>query len=48
MELGAKGKKEFLRIMRLAGIPEGEKDIMVIQKGVATDAKRKVELGWVA
>ena len=48
MEIGAKGQKGFLRILRLAGIPESEEDIMVIQKGVPTQAKRKVIIGWEA
>ena len=48
MELGAKGQKEFLRILRLAGIPEGEKDITLVQKNEETKAKRKVSIGWEA
>lgn len=46
MELGAKGQKEFLRILRLAGIPEGLMDIVVIQKKETTDAKMKVSIEW--
>jgi hypothetical protein len=46
MELGAVGKKEFLRIMRLAGIPEGEKDVTIAQG--KTDIKKKVSIEWEA
>ena len=46
MELGAKGKKDFIRILRLAGIPEASKDMMVVQNGETTDAKLKVTVKW--
>jgi hypothetical protein len=48
MELGAKGQKEFLRILRLAGIPEGEKDITITQKKETADIKKKVSIEWEA
>lgn len=46
MEIGAEGKEGFLRILRLAGIPRGEKDMAVVQRGSASSAKRKVLIGW--
>ena len=48
MELGAKGEKEFLRILRLAGIPEGQKDITLVQKKEPTNIRRKVSIEWEA
>ena len=46
MELGAEGSRSFLRIMRLAGIPEGERDAAVVQKGRTARSKRKVVIAW--
>ena len=48
MEFKAKGKKEFLMIMRLAGIPEGTGDINVIQSGESSEARWKVTVKWEA
>lgn len=45
MELGAEGSKDFLRIMRLAGIPAGEKDVTITQEGHEVKTK-KVIIRW--
>ncbi len=46
MEIGAEGGKRFKRIMRLAGLPEGARDVSVVQKGTPSKAKSKVLVGW--
>ncbi len=46
MELGAEGKKGFLRILRLAGIPPGGKDATVVQRGEPSKAGKKVLIAW--
>ncbi len=47
MELAAKGDKRFMRILRLAGIPAGDGDTMIIQKGEASPpGKRKAVVRW--
>jgi hypothetical protein len=48
MEIGAKGSRKFIRVMRLAGIPEAEKNIIILQKGVASAAKKRVIVAWEA
>ena len=48
MEFMAKGNKDFLRIMRLAGIPEGTGDINIIQSGERSGARWKVTVRWEA
>lgn len=46
MKLGVRGKKRFVKIMKLAGVPEKERDIMILQKGERSEAKRKVVVEW--
>jgi hypothetical protein len=46
MEMGAKGGKSFLMIMRLAGLPPGEGDVTVMQEGAESAARRKVVVRW--
>jgi hypothetical protein len=46
MEIGAEGRSGFLRILRLAGIPAGRKDVSVVQGGTDSQAKKKVVVGW--
>ncbi len=46
MEIGAEGGQRFRRIMRLAGIPEGAKDVSVVQKGTPSKAVKKVLVEW--
>lgn len=48
MEIGAKGSRRFARVLRLAGIPEKEGDVTVVQKGVKPAAKRQVSVEWEA
>jgi hypothetical protein len=48
MEIGAKGSRRFIRVLRLSGIPEKETDITVVQKGVRSAAKKQVTIGWEA
>ena len=46
MKLGVKGNKRFVTIMKLAGVPKKERDIMILQKGEHSETKRKVDVEW--
>ncbi len=39
MEIGAVGSRLFERIMRLAGVPEGPRDLVVVQSGREAQAR---------